>query len=249
MKVIILALIIASVSAIPKVYDEKIIPGKDATFWQNAITVDGDILVSPDSPDSERLAALTYAPKWPNGEVPYEVRPLADQYFRQYINGAIWHIQNTTCIRFRETSTEEPRLYFVATGNCQSFLGRVYAQQPVELGDACENVGGVVHEILHALGFGHEHKRSDRDGYVKINWDNINTEAYPQFERYYPKVNILLNDFDYDSIMLYGEYNGNNRANVKAMESKIPGKVFVGPEDKPGMSAGDIAKLKVHYGC
>nr|ALA65674.1 astacin-like protein [Physocyclus mexicanus] len=202
MKVVILVLIAVSVSAVPKEYDEKIVPGQDPTFWENVETIDGDILVTK---DSERLAACTYAPKWPNGEVPYEVRPYADKYFRQYINGAIWHIQNNTCIRFRETSTEEPRLYFAVTGDCSSFLGRVYAQQPVELGPACHNIGGVVHELVHALGFGHEHQRSDRDSYVKINWNNINTETYPQFEKFDATANILLNNFDYDSIMLYGE--------------------------------------------
>nr|ALA65676.1 astacin-like protein [Physocyclus mexicanus] len=246
MKVVILVLIAVSVSAVPKEYDEKIVPGQDPNFWENVETIDGDIMVAK---DSERLVALTYAPKWPNGEVPYEVRPQADKHFRQFINGAIWHIQNTTCIRFRETSTEEPRIYFVHTGGCSSFLGRVYAQQPVQLGDACHNVGGVVHELVHALGFGHEHKRSDRDGYVKINWQNINTKTYPQFERYNTKVNILLNDFDYDSIMLYGEYNGNNRPNVKAMESTNPGQSLIGPAQKGKMSSGDIEKLKEHYGC
>ena len=31
----------------------------------------------------------------------------------------------------------------------------------------------IAHELLHLLGVGHEHQRSDRDKFVRINWSNI----------------------------------------------------------------------------
>lgn len=34
-------------------------------------------------------------------------------------------------------------------------------------------VGTVIHEIMHCLGFFHEQNRSDRDDYVRINWNNV----------------------------------------------------------------------------
>lgn len=37
----------------------------------------------------------------------------------------------------------------------------------------CMKHGIIVHELLHALGFNHEHTRQDRDDYVKIIWDNM----------------------------------------------------------------------------
>nr|QHA25157.1 astacin metalloprotease M12 peptidase [Physocyclus mexicanus] len=246
MKVVIMVLFAVSVSSAPGIYDRKIIPGEDVTFWKDAITVEGDILVPP---ASERLAAIGLANPWPKGEVAYQVAPRAVM-FLEYINGAIWHIQNNTCIRFKETSTG-PRLYFVYTGDCQSFIGKIREPvQPLEIGNACENIGGMVHEILHALGFGHEHKRSDRDNYVKINYENILTDDYPLFEKYNPTFNILLNDFDYDSIMLYGEYTGNNGVTgAKSMESKNPGQRLLEPGEKGKMSKGDIEKVNEYYRC
>lgn len=44
----------------------------------------------------------------------------------------------------------------------------------VSVGPGCELTGIVLHELLHALGFYHEHSRTDRDDYVKIEWQNLN---------------------------------------------------------------------------
>jgi hypothetical protein len=48
--------------------------------------------------------------------------------------------------------------------------------QDVSLDDGCIASwapGVVMHELMHALGFYHEHTRPDRDTYVTINFANI----------------------------------------------------------------------------
>jgi hypothetical protein len=48
--------------------------------------------------------------------------------------------------------------------------------QKVSLDDGCIASwapGVVIHELMHAAGFYHEHTRPDRDNYVTINFKNI----------------------------------------------------------------------------
>lgn len=45
----------------------------------------------------------------------------------------------------------------------------------VSLAPAClrKGHGIVLHELMHVLGFWHEHARADRDRYIKVNWNEI----------------------------------------------------------------------------
>ena len=58
---------------------------------------------------------------------------------------------------------------------CSSYIGRVTQTngQELSIGTNCAVLSVIVHEILHALGFIHEHTRLDRDTYVIINETNI----------------------------------------------------------------------------
>lgn len=120
----------------------------------------------------------------------------------------------------------------VYTISCASLLGRTGDKQVLSLQRyGCVSQGIIQHETLHALGFYHEHTRSDRDQYIKINWDNINPRRsrcrlwlidsnwynlilidfiffflQPDFTFNFKKqdTNNLNTPYDYSSIMHYG---------------------------------------------
>lgn len=58
---------------------------------------------------------------------------------------------------------------------CFSSIGRSGGMQVVSLGPSClqRGPGIVLHELMHVLGFWHEHSRADRDHYIRVNWNEI----------------------------------------------------------------------------
>lgn len=64
---------------------------------------------------------------------------------------------------------------FTGVGRARGFQGYAHV---ITLGKGCVDKYTVTHEVMHALGFGHEHKRPDRDQYITIHKDNIEPGKY-----------------------------------------------------------------------
>ncbi|XP_035227709.1 astacin-like metalloprotease toxin 5 [Stegodyphus dumicola] len=205
---------------------------------------EGDIMGI--DPDADRNAIPRDSQRWPNGVVPYEVDeeiyPIWDLLMK-----SMRHIEERSCIRFKQRTNEKDYIRIVQANGCWSFWGRLgIGEQKVSLGRGCEYLGTVVHELLHALGFIHEQNRSDRDDYLIINWQNISPQWQYAFRLLKPHENRLLTPFDYDSVMLYGETAFSIDGIKKSMEAK-DGRHL--PNWKSGMSASDEKRLKMLYNC
>ena len=77
----------------------------------------------------------------------------------------------------------------------------------------------IVHEFIHALGVYHMHQRSDRDKYVKINWENIKESDKFNFDKL---DDALFFDVPYDakSMMHYptiGHTSKNGKATIESL--------------------------------
>ncbi|KAL1467231.1 hypothetical protein MTO96_026227, partial [Rhipicephalus appendiculatus] len=131
---------------------------------------EGDIVMEeiPEAGPRERAAPVIVARNWPTEEeVELGGRPLRRPATDKGVGidddltpVGVLHAFPGAC-----TSTQ--------ADVCYSYLGRNGGEQTLSLGDGCLYNGTVAHELLHVVGFYHEHTRPDRDDYVDVFERNI----------------------------------------------------------------------------
>lgn len=135
-----------------------------------------------------------------------------------------------TGIRFIEKTMEIEFLRFNKTinskdGSCgNSKVAKQLGGQDINLSSNCITETIVLHELLHSLGFIHEHTRSDRDSYINIVYDNVSDGNASEFDIKNNVVSdniIMRTDYDYDSIMHYHPY-AFSRNEQRTIVSKVP---------------------------
>ncbi|XP_037084875.1 blastula protease 10-like [Pollicipes pollicipes] len=184
-------------------YPEELNP----TLTDGGLTLIESDIVLPEGVDRRALMAK----RWPLGEaVPFVVTPEVEQR-RTNIEAGISHIEDVTCVTFREEPVEfagAPHLRFINGSGCYSFLGQMQNKlsgQSVSIGKGCAALVTVAHEISHALGFFHEQSRPDRDQYVEVLWDNIKQGKEANF-RIKENAETLGVKYDFRSIMHYAKF-------------------------------------------
>ncbi|KAL1474761.1 hypothetical protein MTO96_037744, partial [Rhipicephalus appendiculatus] len=187
---------------------------------------------------------------WPGGIIPYVIESsLARQLVaRVRIRQAIHEIESKTCVRFVPRTTQRDYVSIFNGSGCYSFIGRVGRAQKLSLGYGCRFKGVIVHELLHAVGFYHEHSRSDRDIYVNVFTANVKTDKVSNFEKRKSWQNRLLTPFDMKSIMLYGSHSFARAPGLVTMLAK-DGSRLTEVYNKPGLSASDVIRVNKLYKC
>ncbi|GBM34391.1 Astacin-like metalloprotease toxin 1 [Araneus ventricosus] len=199
---------------------------------------------------TDRNAVVDEAELWPNGVVYYEIDwKLRD--VKDIIQEAFDEFEKKTCVRFKpKTAATKDYIKLTIVTGCWSSVGRRGGEQEISLSEGCHDKVSAVHEIGHALGLWHEHSRSDRDDYLEILWDNIKPGADINFLKLKPWENNLLGEeFDYKSIMLYGEYAFAKNKKSMTMRPRKEGVVIGLINDKPGLSDSDVRRINKLYEC
>ncbi|XP_019631581.1 PREDICTED: uncharacterized protein LOC109475420 [Branchiostoma belcheri] len=200
-------------------------------------------------PANSRNAIIESALLWDYKEIPFVIRQgdySATEVSR--IQSAMEEFHQHTCVRFVQRTGQQDYLYIQRLDGCSAWIGEKHeGAQDVILGDGCVEKGTIVHELMHALGFWHEHQRPDRDGWVNILWNNIKDDRRDDFEKHAESgISTLGLPYDYGSIMHYGSraHSVNGQPTIEAL---FPTNGLMGQND--GLSTGDIQKINTLYSC
>ncbi|KAJ8338302.1 hypothetical protein SKAU_G00372680 [Synaphobranchus kaupii] len=177
-------------------------------------------------------------------KVPYTINKTFTDRAKGIILNAMKTYKRRTCIRFVLRSRQKEYISIKAIDGCYSYVGRIGGAQELSLTLGCVHHGTIQHELNHALGFYHEHSRSDRDNHVRITLENVQEGMENNFLE--EDTNNLNTTYDYTSVMHYSRdafsKNGNDTI------TPIPDKHKpIGQSNR--MSKLDILKINKLYGC
>ena len=148
----------------------------------------------------------------------------------------------------RERINETDYLWITKKGRkniCKSYLGKQGGRQKLYVSSSCGK-RGIKHEIMHAMGFYHEHARKDRDDHLIVNLDNIINGKEKNFKicTYCWTFKI---PYDFRSIMHY-RYRDLSKNGLPTLLPKngVPKEDLGNTDD---LTASDEEKIRKLYNC
>jgi hypothetical protein len=198
--------------------------------------------------------ALGPEARWTDGIIPYEFDSSVNPSMKQFINAAIQDFADYTCIKFKPRTSEPNWIKFIDDQDgCYSYVGNIKrGGQPLALQyPGCDSKGTAIHEIMHAIGFGHEQCRPDRDQFIEVITGNVQPSMMNNFDKYdgvggRAKGNVFGFAYDFNSIMHYSNDSFSMTRGGLTMRRR-DGKPLV--VQHLGFSDYDVKKVNLYYEC
>jgi hypothetical protein len=151
---------------------------------------------------------------WSSCNIHYIISDKLSKNKRQQILDSFKLLEQNSSLKFKEKTSEIEFMEFVVGGNensCgSSLIGKRLGGQIISINESCDSDSPILHEIMHALGFQHEHQRPDRDLYVNIFSENV--ENTPE------KIELFKNNVDKkNSGLLYDKIIKNRPYDTKSI--------------------------------
>merc|ERR1711872_671389 len=147
--------------------------------------------------------------RWPKRITPYRIERSIEK--TSHIYSAMKEWMDQTCIVFKPASSSVARevghnhaATIFSEDGCYSPVGYQHGGfQKISLANGgCAYHATALHELGHTIGLHHEQCRQDRDGYIDIQWKNIQEDNKYNFEKAAGTNNMGVK-YDYCSIMHY----------------------------------------------
>lgn len=155
-------------------------------------------------------------------------------------------IESVSCIRFILRSYERDYVEIINDGKCSSDVGKKGGRQTLSLSGYLTK-GLIAHEFLHLLGFPHMHSSNDRDNYIKVNYENIESSAFHNYKKRLDDARCGTS-YDYQSIMHYAAYTFSKNG-LPTIEPLDPTVLIWSLGQREQLSDGDIMRLRLLYNC
>jgi hypothetical protein len=223
---------------------------------------EGDMHFPPDFDPSRGVGINGAARRWPSKIIPYDISAITNVNDRNQITNAMnilmfavgtpiaGSTQRTACVFFRPAQAADKEVLKIQYGNgCSASVGFTpnYQKKLTLQQNGCFQDGIIQHELTHVLGFFHEQSRPDRDTYITVHHENIQSNQEHNFQKFTwgQDVESQGSQYDYGSLMHYtaDSFSKNGKPTITPKQSNVP----IGKRVK--LSGIDISEIRNYYKC